>query len=190
MSDADSNLPTQKRKRQPRQNRGLSKTVEYGIWRGIKRRCFEPDNLSYKSYGAAGITICDRWRFSFANFLADMGPRPSPKHSVDRYPNQRGNYEPGNCRWATQTQQMNNKITNANISFNGFTMTLAEWSRRLGLSDSALANRLKKWPLEVAMNPTINFKQMAALNWQSKKRKFLGDDSQLNLSDDSHLGGT
>jgi hypothetical protein len=86
--------------------RGL--TAEGVCWRGMKQRCRNPNNPAYPSYGGRGITVCERWN-SFENFYADMGPRPSPQHSIDRWPNNDGNYEPGNCRWATKSEQNENR---------------------------------------------------------------------------------
>ena len=83
------------------------KTPEYVAWCNMRRRCSEPDNKSYRYYGARGIRVCDRWR-SFEAFLDDMGPKPGPEYSIDRIDND-GHYEPGNCRWATAKQQSDNK---------------------------------------------------------------------------------
>ena len=80
----------------------------YGSWRGMHERCGNPVNADYSNYGGRGITVCERW-FSYASFIADMGPPPSPQHSLDRFPNNDGPYEPGNCRWATAKEQYDNR---------------------------------------------------------------------------------
>jgi hypothetical protein len=91
-----------------RKTHGASGSVEHRTWKHIKMRCYNPKDISYKNYGGRGIIMCERWRHSAENFIADMGPKPSPKHSIDRINND-GNYEPSNCRWATRKQQNNNK---------------------------------------------------------------------------------
>jgi len=95
---------------------------EFIIYKGMKKRCFNPRDKKYKDYGGRGITVCDRWRHSWVAFREDMGPRPSNAHSIDRYPDNDGNYEPGNCRWATASEQQRNKrrrsrepITGSNV---------------------------------------------------------------------------
>ena len=85
---------------------GCTDTPLYGIWCGMLARCYSRTHHAYRLYGARGITVCERWH-TFANFMADMGSRPSPNHSIDRI-NSRGNYEPGNCRWATRAEQATN----------------------------------------------------------------------------------
>jgi hypothetical protein len=82
--------------------------LEHISWVEMRRRCCYPKNKDYRYYGARGISICDRWRHSFENFLADMGPRPTPAHTLDRI-NVNGHYEPGNVRWATRAEQARNK---------------------------------------------------------------------------------
>ena len=99
------------------------KPPEYSVWVSMRSRC----QTSNPYYGGRGIVVCERWRNSFADFLADMGPRPSAAHSIDRYPNNDGNYEPGNCRWATKNQQARNTRRTKLITVGDKSMTLGEW---------------------------------------------------------------
>jgi hypothetical protein len=87
---------------------GMSRTAIYNAWFGMIERCRNKKHKAYKNYGGRGITVCDRWCESVANFIADMGPRPSTRHTLDRIDND-GNYEPTNCRWATWDVQSRNK---------------------------------------------------------------------------------
>jgi hypothetical protein len=129
----------------------MSGTPMYRIWVGMIKRCESETSKSYKRYGGRGIKVCERWRHNFEAFMADMGPRPSPKHSLDRFPNNNGNYEPGNCRWATQKEQQRNRNDNTLITFDGQTKCLAEWAEGLGVSTSTLLERLRKWTIERAL---------------------------------------
>jgi hypothetical protein len=94
-------------KKRPVPNPTKSHTPEYMTWKHMRARCRKTVGKEYERYGSRGITVCERWE-QFENFLADMGPKPSPLHSLDRINND-GNYEPGNCRWVTQSVQNSNR---------------------------------------------------------------------------------
>lgn len=99
----------------------------YKIWQGMKARCHGKN--PNQRYGGRGIIVCERWKNSFQAFVEDMGPRPSLKHSVDRI-NVHGNYEPGNCRWATPVEQANNKA-NSGPSYDSTPGPALVWLGRL-----------------------------------------------------------
>lgn len=101
---------------------------EWGIWKNMRRRCHSPKSESYRLYGARGIRVCNRWRYSFANFIDDMGPRPDKSMSIERSDNNKG-YCPSNCRWATWLEQASNRRTNIMVTAFGETKTMIEWSR-------------------------------------------------------------
>lgn len=121
---------------------------EYNSFLGMKTRCFNKNHPEFKNYGGRGITVCERWIHSFENFIGDMGERPSKIHSLDRYPNKNGNYEPSNCRWATPAQQSRNTRRNINITYNGVTQTITEWSAQTGISFNTLRQRFMLYPIE------------------------------------------
>lgn len=121
----------------------------YGCWTSMKARCYDKNHMHYRNYGGRGIVVCERWINSFANFLADMGDRPSDKHSIDRFPDKNGNYEPGNCRWATAREQGSNMRTNVIIDFRGKSLTIIEWSRSLGIGYTTIRERIRRgWSIE------------------------------------------
>lgn len=124
---------------------------EYRCWQSMKKRCENPKSKYYKDYGGRGIVICERWQ-TFANFLADMGQRPSASHSIDRYPDVNGNYEPGNCRWATDLEQNNNRRTTPMVEYQGRTQSISNWARELGVGYWSLRNRIVNlgWPIDKA----------------------------------------
>jgi hypothetical protein len=129
---------------------GLSNSREYKIWKSMLRRCIAKTGRHYRHYGSRGITVCQRWR-QFVAFYADMGPRPSPKHSIERKNNDVG-YSPENCVWATRTEQMRNTRNSRTIECYGQTRTLAEWSEVLGIHYGTLRNRLRTLTAEQAFS--------------------------------------
>jgi hypothetical protein len=126
---------------------GMSESSEHKSWTAMIERCERPSNASYKRYGAVGITVCPRWRAYFENFYADMGPKPSPNHTIERRDGSL-RYEPKNCKWATRVEQCNNRKSNHLITHLGRTQTLANWARELGLTYKAMQRRVYggTWP--------------------------------------------
>ena len=122
-------------------------TATYTAWSAMWNRCTNANAKQWKDWGGRGIRVCDRW-LKFENFLEDMGERPSPKHSLDRKNND-GNYEPGNCRWATKAQQSSNTRRLRLIEFRGETRSLTDWSKHLGLNLQTLSHRLNTMGLSV-----------------------------------------
>ena len=114
------------------------------------KRCTVPTCKHFDRYGGRGISVCDRWRV-FDNFFADMGERPAGC-SIDRIDND-GDYCPENCRWATQREQMGNTCKTRTITFNGKTMSAAEWSRQTGIDGRLIRHRIDGlgWSVERAL---------------------------------------
>lgn len=129
------------RNRKQNTTHGMSSSKTYLAWRMMTARCYLKTNKSYKDYGGRGITVCDRWRYSFLSFVEDMGVSPSGL-SIDRI-NNNGNYEPGNCRWADQKTQQNNKRSNRLIVHNGQVKTVTQWAEEVGISTGRIHGRLK-----------------------------------------------
>lgn len=133
---------------------GMTNTTEHRIWRGLFSRCEIPTDKAYKNYGGRGIKVCERWR-DFVNFYADMGPRPSSKHSLDRIDGN-GDYEPGNCRWATSAEQNSNSRRNRYITYLGRSATLSQWAREFGICRSVLRGRLLMgWDMKKISNTPV-----------------------------------
>lgn len=125
-------------------------TPTWRSWSAMFTRCENKNAKTYKDYGARGISVCERWR-KFENFLADMGERPQGT-SIDRFPNIDGNYEPGNCRWATITEQNRNKRDTRKIEINGETRSFGEWADHFQIPRSrAYARVYRGWSAEKAL---------------------------------------
>lgn len=128
---------------------GRSNSKVYKTYLRIKLRCFKEQHPDYPDYGGRGITMCARWQNSFEAFLEDMGEPPSPHHSIDRI-NPDGSYEPGNCRWATNTEQQNNKRNNIYIIIGGQKRSMADWCRHFNVNYGIARQQYVryKWPIE------------------------------------------
>ena len=153
---------------------GLSGTPEYQSWIDMKHRCFNPNNKQYSNYGGRGIGVCDRW-LNLENFLADMGSRPTAKHSLDRI-NNNGNYSPENCRWSTKKEQQNNQRSNHLITIACVTLTIAQWTKEMGFGRNVIWDRLELgWSdYDAVMTPvqfrliTIGNKTWTIAQWTEK----------------------
>jgi hypothetical protein len=139
----------------------MTDTATFKTWMGMNIRCHQPTAGNYKRYGGKGITVCDRWRTSFENFLADMGERPEGG-TIDRIDNAKG-YSPENCRWATPKEQCFNRGTTNQITYNGETLCLSDWARRLNITSFALKSRIENWGVEKALStpPKANKRRKA-----------------------------
>lgn len=133
---------------------GMTDTSTYGSWSSMISRCSNLNNIKYADYGGRGIKVCDRWlgKDGFVNFLADMGIRPEGM-TLDRYPSNDGNYEPGNCRWATAEEQASNRRGNHLIVFLGRSLTISQWAREYHIKPKTLFERLRRgMPIEIALS--------------------------------------
>lgn len=131
---------------------GGSKSREYNTWKAMQQRCCNKSHSEYPNYGGRGISVCSEWQESFATFLKDMGPRPSPEYTIERI-DVNGDYHPGNCRWATHAEQNRNMRRNRYLSMNGETLTITDWARRIGVTPSTLDARIANgWSLEEALS--------------------------------------
>jgi hypothetical protein len=135
-----------------RERHGERSSPEYEVWCGMKKRCYNRRCECYERYGGRGITVCERWRASFSAFLADMGRRPSSKHTLERKEND-GPYNPENCVWATAKEQARNRRSSAILTLNGVSRTIAEWSEVTGLSTHTIGARVNRygWTVEKAL---------------------------------------
>lgn len=139
---------------------GMNKTKAYNSWQNLVQRTTNPNHRDYHHYGGRGINLDPKW-LKFENFYEDLGAPPSPKHSIDRI-DVNGNYEPGNCRWATHKEQNNNKRNTVFIEFNGQTKTLNEWGFILDMKPNMIYTRLFRYNWSIEKTLTI----------PSQKRKY------------------
>jgi hypothetical protein len=121
-------------------------------------RCTNPKSPDYPYYGGRGIKVADEWK-NFAVFLADVGPKPTPRHSLDRFPDVDGNYEKANTRWATRKEQGRNKRNNKRYTMDGESLTIPEWSDKTGVPIQLICSRIYslRWPIQKALSYEANF---------------------------------
>lgn len=139
---------------------GEGKSPEYAVWSSMKDRCYNPSNRSFPDYGSRGITVCDRWKRSFVNFLEDMRECP-PGLTLERIDNNKG-YSKTNCRWATRAEQAVNKRNNRWILFRGELLCVSGWAKRLGIDHRAIHSRLRNnWSIEQALTTPVKTRSLA-----------------------------
>ena len=133
-----------------RSSHGMTKSTEYAVWANITGRCLRPQHPGWKDYGGRGITLYWSWqgRGGFAKFFAYVGPRPSPKHSIERIDNSRG-YEPGNVKWATRNQQMRNTRANHWVEINGVRKLLKDWAHEHDIHETTVLHRIERGMTEI-----------------------------------------
>ena len=121
-------------------------STEYGSWKNMMNRCSNPKSQDYHNYGGRGITVFERWK-TYKNFLLDMGRKPSPAHSIERIDNN-GNYEPGNVRWATRTEQNSNMRRTILVCWDDHVMPLTKAAPLFGIGAStAVARHARGWSI-------------------------------------------
>jgi hypothetical protein len=126
---------------------GMTGTAEHKAWLAMKQRCVNSNDAGFHNYGGRGLSVCERWN-DFSAFLADMGPRPTHAHSLERIDNNQG-YGPDNCMWANKKTQCNNQRRSVRITFNGVTQTLMQWSEATGINYGTLRKRRRHgWTAE------------------------------------------
>lgn len=137
---------------------GRRPSPTYKTWRSMVERCTDQKAVGFRLYGGRGITVCARWlgEHGFENFLADMGERPAGK-TLDRFPNRDGDYEPGNCRWATAKEQARNTRRNRILTIDGESAPAVVWEERMGLPKGLVADRIYRgWsPRAAVLTPVV-----------------------------------
>ena len=157
-------------------------SAEYKAWLALRTRCYNPKSARYKSYGARGIRVCGLWRNSFAEFLQDVGKKPSRQHSIDRIDNDLGYFcghcddcrlsgiSSCNCKWSTKAEQDRNKQGNVWMTARGKTMILADWAKETGQNDSLIRSRRKRgWSDEKAIFTFVPVKNSSSQSTQELK---------------------
>lgn len=148
----------------------LSNYREHAVWSAIKQRCFNSRDRAYKWYGGRGITMSAEWRDSFATFIRDMGRCP-PGFTIDRYPDQNGNYESGNCRWTDWKSQQRNRRNNVLLTYQGKTQSVIAWSEETRLKYTTILGRIniQGWSVADALSKPARYMPKWRAKIQSRK---------------------
>ncbi len=151
---------------------GSTRSGTYCSWDHMIQRCTNPRQKQYKDYGGRGITVCDRWRKSFADFLEDMGPRPAGL-TLERVDNAKG-YYPGNCEWRSRKQQLRNMRRNALFTVRGETGCLSDMAERYGISEDTVHARIHRfgWDVERAFTQRPQLQRRVSRRLQPPRRPF------------------
>lgn len=148
---------------------GLSKHPLFNVHKNMINRCYDPNDKSFKRYGARGIIVCDRW-LSIENFVADMGLSYKPGLTIERTDNNLG-YSPENCKWATRSEQADNRRTGRRITFNGKTQSLRRWAEETSINEGTLRSRFddSEWSAEKALTtPTLSASESGKIGLRSR----------------------
>ena len=158
---------------------------EYWAWHSMLQRCYNTHHKQFHDYGGRHIAVCEPWRVSFAAFFADLGPRPTPQHTLERLDNNQG-YFPGNVTWATRAAQQRNRRVNHWITWDNETLCLSDWATRLGLGVPSLLKRLRRWSLERVMT-TPPQRQAILITWNEETLCVAAWARRLGISEPSLL---
>ena len=155
-------------------------TPEYCAWGNLIARCENERRPDFKDYGGRGVSVCREWRENYIAFLSYVGRRPGKAYSIDRYPDQNGNYEPGNVRWATKREQANNRRSACRISAFGMSLTAPEWSELKGIRSRTIKSRLRLGmspedaltrPLQTTADRRNLVSKLARVRWDKEKER-------------------
>ena len=133
----------------PKSKHGMYNTTLYRVWIRMRSRCYNENDKAYQWYGGRGLKVSSEWD-DFRTFYKDMGDEPTKLHTLERIDNNIG-YSKENCKWATMSEQGNNRRSNVNITYNGRTQTISTWAKDIGVSHSTMSKRIKRWALKDAL---------------------------------------
>lgn len=135
---------------------GMSNSPEYVAWKGMRNRCYYRGHNRYENYSGRGIRVCMRWKESFENFYADMGPKPGAEFSIERMDND-DDYTPDNCCWATPKEQSRNTRRNRMVTHNDETRCLSEWAEIVGIRPNTIWHRINTygWSVDRALTTPV-----------------------------------